>query len=401
MREHTGLKIVIGLIIAVFIGAQIYSAVYNPITTQSALNYTAIDGLEIVGHIIRQETLVENTSSGTLHFLVEDGERVSKNGTIAEIYNSPLVSITVSNMKEISDRIKDIEEITSYNNIEAPNIVLANTKVNDALNEMIYNTGAGDFSLAKSDSAKLLSAITRRQVITGEQTDFSYQIEQLKSELESLKASLPTPQGSINASVSGYFVSQADGYENALNYENLEEITPEKINSLKPDKVPQKTVGKIVSDYKWYIAANVTVNESLKYKVGDNLEIKTNLKTSPTIAVTVEKINLSQKGDAATVIFSCKQMNSKLASIRSGIMRVVAKQYNGLKLSKDALRVVEGKTGVYVVSGITVKFVPIKIIYTTEEYMLCEQSSENGNVLRLYDEVVVKGKKLYDGKIIA
>ena len=400
MREHTGLKVLLAVVIIVFLGSQIYSSVYKPITTQAAMVYTATDGLEITGHIIRQETVVENSSSGVLHFLVSDGERVAKNGVIAEIYDSASVSITVSKIDEISERIKDIEEIAAYNDIQAPDIALANSKVNNALNDMIYNLSAGNYSTVHEDSAELLSVINRRQAITGEQTDFSYQLDSLKSELESLNASLPSPKGSVTAPLSGYFVSTVDGYENVLGTDNLDEITPEKIDALKAEKPSGKAVGKIVSDYEWYIAAKVTVNESLKYKQDQSLEIKTNIKSSPILPVTVKQINLSEKGDEATVIFSCKQMNSKLASMRSGSMTVITKQHTGLRLSRDALRVVDGTAGVYVITGITVKFIPVEVIYSTEDYILCKQEQSNDTVLRLYDEVVVKGKKLYDGKII-
>ena len=64
------------------------------------------------------------------------------------------------------------------------------------------------------------------------------------------------------------------------------------------------------------------------------------------------------------------------------------------------MRVQDGKTGVFVRSGMTVKFVGVNVIHRTDEYIICEQEVSNDTVLRLYDDVVVKGKRLYDGKII-
>ena len=94
-------------------------------------------------------------------------------------------------------------------------------------------------------------------------------------------------------------------------------------------------------------------------------------------------------------------MNSELATMRSGPMSVVKAEYSGLKVPRKALRVVDGVKGVYVLSGMQIEFVPIEIIYSTDTYIICEKQSENGNVLMLYDEVVVKGKNLYDGKIVS
>ena len=43
---------------------------------------------------------------------------------------------------------------------------------------------------------------------------------------------------------------------------------------------------------------------------------------------------------------------------------------------------------------------PVNVIYSTEDFIICEQKRSEDTVLRLYDEVVVKGKGLYDGKIV-
>ena len=67
----------------------------------------------------------------------------------------------------------------------------------------------------------------------------------------------------------------------------------------------------------------------------------------------------------------------------------------------SARRVVDSKLGVYVLTGMQVKFVEVKVLFTDGDYMICEKQTSDGNVLRLYDEVIVKGKNLYDGKIIS
>lgn len=401
MRTNALPKILIGLLAVVFIFHQGYSAVYKPITTQSAEYYTATDGLNITGFVIRKEHLVETKSSDVLHFAVQNGERVAKGGTVADLYDSTDASATVLKIEEIKQKIKNITEIQSYNDVQASDIDLVNTKIRTALGDLIFNSSSGDFSKGNLDSTELLTAVNRKQVITGEQTDFSSQLNALNGQLDSLNASLPVSKGKIKAEVSGYFVSLTDGYENILNEKTLSEITPDYLSSIKPQKSKSGAIGKIVSDYEWYIAAKVPLNDSLKYKEGDTLTIKTSVKTSPILPVMVERINLSENSSSAVVIFSCNQMNSELASMRTATMTVVNKEYSGLRVPKKALRVVDGKTGVYVVLGINVKFVAVNVIYSTNDYIICEQLQTNeGRVLKLYDEVVVKGRKLYDGKVI-
>ena len=93
-------------------------------------------------------------------------------------------------------------------------------------------------------------------------------------------------------------------------------------------------------------------------------------------------------------------MNSELATMRSGPMTVVTKEYDGLRVPSSALRVVDSKRGVYVLTGMQVKFVDVNVLYKDDSYMICEKQTSDESVLRLYDEVIVKGKNLYDGKIV-
>lgn len=400
MRDGKILKIILCLMALVFVIHQIYSSTYKPITTISAEYYTTTEGFQIEGTIIREEQVITSSTTGTLHFILSDGERVAKNGTIANIYSNPEASVMVNRIEQLKVRIADIEEIQGYNDVEAADISLANKKVNNSLNTMIRSVAAGNFSSFEDDSSDLLINISRRQLITGEQSDFSVRLSELKTELDSLSASLPQPVGSITASESGYFVSGTDGYESVLTCDSIDDITPEYLDSLNANPVLQGAIGKIVSGYTWYIAAKVDISDSLKYKVGDKLTLKTTVKSTPELYVTLEKITTSKVDKTAVMVFSCKQMNSELASIRKGTMTIVNNTYSGLKLPAKALRVQDNQTGVFVRSGITLKFVTVNVIYRTDEYIICEQQVSNDTVLRLYDDVVVKGKGLYDGKIV-
>lgn len=400
MSEHKALKIIVCIIMVVFIAHQVYSSAYKPITTISAEYYTATEGFQINGIVLREEKIIDSNHSGALHFVVSNGERVPKNGVIANIYADADTSVSVNRIDQLTLRIAEIEEMQGYNDVEAADLSLINNKVNNSLNEMIRGIANGNFSSFEADSAQLLTNISRRQMITGEQTDFSARLNELKTERDSISASLPQPVGSITTDVSGYFVSSVDGYENVLTCDDVESITPEYIDNLKSEPVSKSAIGKMVSGYTWYIASKLDISESLKYKIGDKLTLKTTIKSTPELKVTLEKINTSTSDNTAVMIFSCEQMNSELASMRQGAFTIINSTYSGLKIPTKSLRVQDGKTGVFVRSGMMVKFVEVNVIYRTDEYIICEQQISNDAVLRLYDDVVVKGKRLYDGKIV-
>lgn len=401
MKGSTVLKGFVVLLIAVFAVHQAVSSLYKPVTTETAVYSDISDGINITGIIIRNETLVTSSDGGVMHFVVGDGNRVSKDGLIANIYDSESASITLERIDSVNSKIADIEEMLSYNDLEAADLDVINAKVKQNLNNLIISGSNGNYSSFSEMSEELLSSYNRRQAAMGETADFSAQLSALKAEKEQLSASLPAAKGSLKAEKSGYFVSKADGYEKSLTCDNLESITPEYLNGIKAESVESNVVGKIVSDYEWYIAAEVTINESLNYKEGDSLTIYTSVKSYPKLPVTVSKINISESESSAVVLFACNDMNSELATMRTGPMTVVKKEYSGLKVPKSALRVVDSKRGVYVLTGMQVKFVEVNVLFTYGDYMICEKQTSDSTVLRLYDEVIVKGKNLYDGKIIS
>ncbi len=399
MKKNTLVKLGLGFLALSFIINQAVSMFYKPVTTESAVFYTANNGFNITGVIIRNEILVSNTNDGVLHFLISDGERVSKNGNIANIYGTESASITLSQIESVQNKIDDINDILSFNDLEAANLELINTRVNDNLNSLVMSASAGDFANLPKTSEDLLFALNRRQAAMGDTSSFASQLESLNAQLASLNAGLTGVKGEVKAEQSGYFLSKTDGYESVLKVDKLNDITPEFLDGLEAENTPKNAVGKIVSDYEWYIAAKVSINDSHNYKAGDSLKIYTSVKSSPVLPVTVKQVNTSGTSTDAVIIFACSEMNSELASMRSGPMTVVSREYSGLKVPKKALRVVDGQKGVYIVKGMQAKFVPVEILYSTDNMMICKKSDEDGS-LRLYDQVIVKGRSLYDGKII-
>lgn len=400
MKGSKFFKIAIAIIAVIFIGNQVVSSLYMPIKTETAVFYTATDGLKVTGQIIRDEILVTSDSNGVLHFVISDGIRVAKNGVIANIYSNAEASITVSKMDALQSKIEDIEGILSYNDIEAANLELINGKIDKSLNDMIYSFSGGNYDDLEELSNDLLSACNRKQAALGVTTGLSERLESLKKEYDELYNSLPKVTGEIRAEQSGYFVSNTDGYETVLGVKDLSKVTPEFLGDISPKKNQENVIGKIVSDYEWYIAAKVSINDSLQYKEGQQVKLLTSVKSSPTLSVEVERINISEAQETAVIIFACSDMNSELANMRSGVMTVVSKEYSGLRVPQKALRVADSVRGVYVQNGMQINFVPVEILYRNDNYIICEKQNENGNYLKLYDKVVVKGKNLYDGKIV-
>lgn len=398
-KGFSKLKITVILLLVLFLGYQYFHSFYSSVLTESAIYYEHTNGIKTEGIIIRNEETVKSEQSGTLHFNILDGEKISKDGIIAYIYESEAASSAATKISENKEKIKLIEELEVYNDITAIDLKVLNAKINSALNEFVIENADGVFG-EKDRLDNLLTLMTRKQMVMGEQTDFTALKAALNEEITSLEAQVSNPMGSIKSDLAGYFISHADGYEGVYKTNDLASLTPEYLRNVKPETVENNVIGKLVYDYKWYIASVISVSDSMFYKIGDSVTLETESASNSKINVTVEKINLSENGDEATIVFSSNQMNADIASMRSSKITIIKNEYKGLKISNKALRVVNGETGVFVVSGIEAKFVKINVIYQDDEYAICELNTTDEGKLRLYDEIIVKGKNVYDGKII-
>ncbi len=394
------IKIVIALAVAVFLIYQYYASVVNSISTESAVSFEQIDGIDGVATFIRNEVTVTDDSDGTVHFLVASGEKIAKGGTIANVYENDSASAAASRIKEIEEQLDLIAEIEGYNDSTAVDVDTINERISDYLNSFLYKTADSRFSDLGTDVSDLLTMMTRKQVAIGEQSDFGALKDALNAEKTKLEGNVGPPRSYIYSDTAGYFVSNADGCEGKLKTDDLSLYTPEYLKSLKEDAVPQNVIGKIVYDYEWYLAVPVTLNDSRYFRQGDTIEVKTNISTSARLSTTVAQVNNSKSGDEAMLILRCNEMNSELASVRSADVTVIKSEHSGIMVKSEAMRIVEGKTGVYVVSGLEAKFVEVDIIFSGDDYHICALNTSDSSKLRLYDKIIVKGRNLYDGKII-
>lgn len=394
------LRTVIIILALIFIVYQTYSMVYKPITTTSAVYYNTYDGIEINGYFVREEKLIDYKITGTERYVVDEGEKVAKGGTIAEIYSSADIAAAYERVDELTEEIEVLESINSVSDPSSVNLDTLNNRIKRSYMNLLSLTDLNKFSSLDSSLNELLMLLSKKQILTGESQGFDSLLATLKTELSSLKSTLQAPTSKISAPTSGFFIHQADGLENVLTFDCLDEID-ESIFKKIANASSSNVFGKIVSSQNFYIITKMENDDYLNFSEGDSLNLRTSISGNEELKATVYKINVSEKKNSAIVVLSCNTMNGQFALVRSAPITIVTEEYEGIRISNNAVRYSDGVPGVYIVQGSIVKFKPIEIVYRTETFTLCKKSDDgNSNTIRLYDEVIEKGKNLYDGKFI-
>lgn len=399
-RIFTILKWTAVIFVAVFLLSQVYTTLISPLTVETVYKYETTTGFDGRGFIVRNEKILTNETNGSLRYFVDNGGRIAKGGAIATVYSSAEDAKRIVKADELSKTISLLENIQSYNDLNAADLKLINARIKSNFIEMISDCQNGSINNAEYQN-ELLMAMDRKQIVTGEQTDFNGLISSLKAQRDELKASDAAAVDTLYSPSSGYFIYSTDGYEDAVNIEDLKSVNYAALEGIKQNENNGNVVGKIVSDFEWYILVPVPIEESLKIPATGTVKIKTDFATAEELKCNLVSINKDDESEMAVAVFSCSQMNTELANMRYIDLTVVYNEYSGLRINPAAVRIVDGKKGVYVYSASQAKFREINLLYTCDAYCIVEQqTSVSGGVLRLYDQIIVKGKKLYDGKYI-
>lgn len=396
---------VAAVIIVAFFIAELFTLTGKSYTTKTVYEETVLETVDARMYVIRDEVLLTNNSSGVTVQIADNAERVSKGSEIAAVFPSEEVAENYVQLQALNENLAVYKKID--NQLKLANIDLSklNSEIDSDFINILDSVYENNFEDVSDLKLRLSEKISGKQISIGETVDCSAKITQLSNQIAAL-SSASAPTSIIAAEESGYYVGTADGYENVLTVNDIDNLTPEMLtealDSPKND-VPDNSIGKIISGYNWYVATILDAADTVGFKAGK--AVKLILGESGTDAVKTKVYSVKAVDDQKTlVVFSCNLMNDSLTSIRKVDGKVIIDEYTGLKVSKEALRFDEnGNPGVYIRRADIVNFRSLNIIYTGDNFVVAADSDDvelDYRHLKLYDEIIISGKDLEDGMVI-
>ena len=390
------------LAVLAYIGYQAYRSIYSDVETELATVHSVYESIETEGIAYRSETLISNVEEGSPYFAIENGTHVAKKSVIASIYADENSGRIEQQIKEIDEQISALKTIVADAGSGRLTLNVINNQFSDELLQLIRDTETGNLSQSGDVSFDVLALLSKKALITGKEVDFTAKIQALEAEKAALKEAYSPPVSSITAPDAGYFANAADGYETMFSTDtvNINELTTSMLQEhMESEPQAVDACGKIVKGYEWYFACIVSDSYYNVLGEGNRLSIRLPFVLDEAVPVAVASAKKDGKGQMA-VVFRCDQMNAALATIRKESVEIQLVEHTGMKVPKRAI-VVQGKdTGVFIRSGNVVAFRKIKQSYSQPaDYVICEVI-EDKEYLQLYDDIIVGGRDLYDGKII-
>ncbi len=418
--------VVIGflLLAAAYVGYQAMQVLFPPNTYETALLATVEDTIDAEGVLLFDESYV--SGSGTLGYLAADGERVSAGTAVAEVYSDAIQATLRQQLTQINDQIDLLQR--SQNNTTSLQLESLRKNRSAALYDLMDSLDCGDYEDTDAEKEDYILSQNRLWVITGEVAGFSDQITALTQQAASVQSQLGNPT-QITAPQTGYFIrSSSTGRLNA----GAEDILALDAAGLKayaessPEVALDGCAGKIVSGFTWRYAGVCTAKEAEKLLGKDgkplsgSVEIRFPGQVETPLKAKVSEVEIDSENGIARFVISCEIINGDVLRLNCADAQIIVGRTTGLRVPAAAVHYLkedgseaeeQGENyipGVYVKYGNLARFCRIDPVddahplVTDGDYRIVLPSGTANSVseVRLYDEIIVSGQNLYDGKLL-
>lgn len=406
------------LTVLVYFGANLASYFIDPFSTTVAYSYTAENAITVNGYVVRQEVALD-ADGDLVYYTRQEGERVSKGGSVALLYSSEEALRTANELRTLESQLEQLLYARSLAG-SIQSTVSLDAEVNNAIVALHAARSEGNLNRLTDASDAVRAAVLRHCYAYTGTDELDRAIADLKTEVKSLRAGISKATTTVRAPHSGLFSSLVDGYESVLTPESLTTMSPGDYHAIAP--AAAEGVGKLVYGTKWYYVTTLTAADAKKLAPGDRLTLCFQTGLERDLTMKVERVSTAENGECL-VIFSSEECLNMTTLLRHQSARLVFERYNGIRVPRSAVRIVwetvtdkngepvlnsdgtEKKQqvyGVYCMWGSTARFKRVNILWQEDEFMIVGSAEADDPLRRLRagDRVITAAEDLYDGKVI-
>ena len=417
-------KIVIYLLLAavvIYLGVTAWRSFRDPFTTMVTYSYTVDDAVEATGFLVREEVVLTG-SGGVVELLPQEGEKVSRGGTVALLYQDASGLERKQQLEQLQLEKEQLEYALTRADEGGGDSSQLSQQVLDAIVALRGCVASGDLTGLESRSMELKSLIYKREYAydgLGEEGESAASIQaaldSVNSQITALSAQSAQSTQRVTASQSGVFSGYVDGYESLLTPQMLDELTVGQLEGLAGQRpeADSAAVGKLITNSTWYFACALPEGDADRLIEGRSVIVRFSRDWSGEMDMTVERIGDVENGQCV-VVFSTDKFLSDTTLLRRQTVELVFDSITGVRLPRQAVRVEQqtvtdeetgeesqvSVTGVYALVGEQSEFKPITILAQGDNYVLAEAAVSGRKALQPGDVVIVAAEDLYDGKVI-
>ncbi len=400
-------SVVVSVGLMAYVSYHLWRSFTTDVVTATASKSTVTITEPSVGYIIREELVLTSGGDGIPVSAVSDGEKVGKHDLIAEMYSAGN-GATATHIRELENEAELLRESLSDGTLTLRDTSVIDGQILTLMRKINEAAEANSYATAESLRDELKTKLIKRSLMNSTREEVEIMIADIAKEITELKRSLGAKHGSVYAPASGYYYSEADGYESIFSFDSVKDMTFdgfEAMISSQPSPIPADSAGKIVTNHIWYMAAVYEKSHVEFLAEGGKCTVSFIYSGDTTLEMTVERIVRSNDGERVLVIFSSDRIPSEFDFSRSQPIEIVKESHTCFKIPVSAMRVVDGVRGVYVLDGNRVVFKAVSVISRYDDSYLLS-GNPGGEIkkydwLTLNDQIIIEGTGLYHGRILS
>lgn len=373
---------------------------YNPIKTVPAEQITFDDSFSASGYFFREEQLIDVSGSDTVEYNYSNGDKVAEGAALITEYKNETALETSRQLEALHN---SIDQLQVLQNVSASNQNSSQIKqrIIEQMNALSEEAERPSLSQVGDLTAQLRQLALKSASMEGDASDISGELEQLQQEAQSLEQQLVGKTTEITSPYAGYFCETMDGYETVFTLDQLDNLDAAKLEELAgSQKKVKEGKGRIITGYDWYFAAVVDSAEVSGLETGNSVKLRF-AQVQQDVSATVYAIRPESSDESKTlIIFQSQDMNEELAVMRKQVATVVSATYTGLKVPKDAVRMVDDKMGVYVLTNQVSSYKNVEVLFEDDDFYIVKQNVIDDDSLVVGDDIIVKAKELDDKKVV-
>ena len=397
-----------------YVGLQVRLSVGDMIEVESAVYGSTDRVVSGDAYIFRDETPITVAGSGTPCYFFADGEKVARGADVMTVYRSESDAALQEEINALEKKISILERSSVSKVYSTNDLETLDRNISNRVYSIIDSVGSGNLRMASMNEDELLVLLNRRTAVMTAAGGYDLEINEYRRRIEEIRSRLTETPLTVRAGESGYFYSGTDGYEYTFTMALLSSMTLERYYELK-EAVPrfasaELNAGKIVSSPRWYVTVSMDKKTISRLTGGKSAyylyTVRFPYSDGKTLEMRLEKVISQTNYETAVAVFSTDTIVQGFNYTRSQPVEIVAESYSGIKVPASAIRVVDGKVGVYTLDGTVVKFKTAEVLYEENGYCYCKVPYPGSidrvsrSALSLYDPVIVAGRDLYEGKIV-
>lgn len=409
-KKRLGWIWVLVLVPLVYLAVQVYSTTNKPYRVQTALPVTVTDSVTATGVVVRDETVIAQETAGVIGHIAQNVQRVSSGTEVARVFSSAVEAQNFALAARLDEQASMLRQAQTDGTNAGTDVQLILRQVNTDLYGLISVLNSGYYGGVTQVQETLNYALNKLDIAIGKEAGYEDTIASLEQERDTLLA-----QGQAIASVyapkTGFFFYDVDGYE-GLTPEAASALDADALDALQQTYTPDTAAaaGKMVGSYRWYFYCTVDAAAAASFTTGAAVTLQFVDAGVSGVSATVQEVGQPTESGRLRVVLNCQQMEEDYADLRFETAEIEFSTYTGIRLNKDVIHFNEaGEQGVYIKFGTLVRFRRVNKIYETDTYILVpttphysqgEGDTVPVNELELYDEILVEGSDLFDGKLL-